>query len=520
MCADSKRGTIQGYARLGGAVAVLCGMAVLAGWSLHPSELKNAAPGSPQTMPNTGLGFVLTGLALWLLARDPLPVLTQRLGILAGGLVAALGLVTMGEYLFGWEAGIDRLLLRPNWPGLGPAFTGRPSMLSAIGLSLFGFGLVFLDTRNRRLRLLGEALAVLPIQIALLALIGYACGVTSFYSWKSLYPSAGMSLLTAVTFVILGGGLIAARPDRGLAQMLGGSTAGSLVARRLLLAPVIIPLVTGLAGIGFRRMGYFNAEFVGWSFSFLNIFIFTAVIWWVGSLLHSADTVRRQAEAELREANERLEVRVRERTAELTQAGEALRLSERRFRALIEHGSDSIALIDAANKILYVSPAVLTVEGYRPEELLGRSGLENTHPDDLPLVHQIVQQLLANPGVPIPVLWRRRHKDGRWLWLEGVAINLFGDPAVGAIVTNYRDVTGRKVAEAEVRRYVEELRARNEELERFNRVSTGRELRMIELKRQLNELAQEKGRPAVFSLAFASGPEGEMPAAGTRFIPE
>ena len=51
---------------------------------------------------------------------------------------------------------------------------------------------------------------------------------------------------------------------------------------------------------------------------------------------------------------------------ELAHANESLRKSERRFRALIEHGADSIALIDADNRILYLSPAVTNVEGYSP----------------------------------------------------------------------------------------------------------------------------------------------------------
>lgn len=133
-------------------------------------------------------------------------------------------------------------------------------------------------------------------------------------------------------------------------------------------------------------------------------------------------------------------------------AEEAVRNSERRFRALIEHSTDGISLIDAENNILYLSPAVANIEGYTPEELGGHNGLENTHPDDIPLIHQIVARLMANPGKPVPVLWRRRHKDGHWLWLEGVATNLLGDPAVRAIVTNYRDVTERK--------RIEEIRAR------------------------------------------------------------
>jgi PAS domain S-box-containing protein len=130
---------------------------------------------------------------------------------------------------------------------------------------------------------------------------------------------------------------------------------------------------------------------------------------------------------------------------------DAIRISERRFRALIESSSDAIAVIDAENNILYHSPAVARVEGYTAEELAGHNGLELTHPDDIPTIKAFVAELLAHPGHPIPVLWRRRHKDGRWLWLEGVATNLLHDPAVGGIVTNYRDVTERKLAEARIR---------------------------------------------------------------------
>lgn len=599
------------YARWVGIAVASVGAAALVSWM---------AKGSAQMVPNTAIGFGLAGLALWLLAVEPVPGRAKGLAWVLGGLVALLGLMTVGEYVFRWNPGLDRFAFSGSIDRVRPPITGRPSILSAVSFSLHGLALVLLDVPAKRMRLLVEGLIVLPVQIALLALIGHICGVPSFYGWKSLYPDSTMSALAAVTFVLLGAGLLAARPDRGLMRVLTGDSAGSLVARRLLLAPVIIPLATGLATIALRRLGTFNLEFVGWSFSFLNIFFFTAVIWWVGVLLHGADGVRRQAEAELREANDQLEHRVGERTRELAQAVETLQHSERRFRAIIEHGSDSVALVNADNRIIYLSPAVKTVEGYAPEELLGRSGLENTHPDDLPLIHGVVQRLLANPGQPIPVLWRRRHRDGHWLWLEGVATNLLSDPAVAAIVTNYRDVTERrmvgekaswlatfpernpnpivelspetgavhyvnpaaaglypdlparglqhrlvaglgqfaeplirgtetllqrevtigertftqtityiaesrrlrvynsditerKAAEDAVRRQTNELRARNAELERFTRASAGRELRMVELKREVNGLARELGRPEPHSLEFVP-PDPTPEAAG------
>jgi PAS domain S-box-containing protein len=160
---------------------------------------------------------------------------------------------------------------------------------------------------------------------------------------------------------------------------------------------------------------------------------------------------------ELREAKELLEARVAERTRALEQANETLRQSERRFRALIEHGSDIIALVDAKARFLYLSPAVETVEGYRPEELVGRCADELSHPDDLPVLRRTQEQLLAQPGKPIPMVWRRRHKDGRWIWLEGVSTNLLDDPSVNAIVTNYRDITERLAHETRLGEQLQRL---------------------------------------------------------------
>ncbi len=175
-----------------------------------------------------------------------------------------------------------------------------------------------------------------------------------------------------------------------------------------------------------------------------------------GLMFAAARDVTEDARAaqELRDAKEQLEARVAERTGALADAYDTLRKSERRFRALIENGSDSIALVDADNRILYLSPAVANVEGYSPDELLGRRGTEHTHPDDLPVLANAMEKLIAEPGKPVPAVWRRRHKDGHWMWLEGIATNLLNDPSVGAIVCNYRDITERLAHE---RRLAEQL---------------------------------------------------------------
>ncbi|MBK9248204.1 MAG: PAS domain S-box protein [Ignavibacteria bacterium] len=125
--------------------------------------------------------------------------------------------------------------------------------------------------------------------------------------------------------------------------------------------------------------------------------------------------------------------------------------NERRFRAMIENNHDMIRLVDATGKLIYLSPSAERITGYSIEEFDGHLMLSITHPDDLPTVKEKIDELFANPSVPIEILYRIRHKAGHWLWMEGTVTNLLHDPAIGAIVSNIRDVTARKVTEEKLR---------------------------------------------------------------------
>jgi PAS domain S-box-containing protein len=143
----------------------------------------------------------------------------------------------------------------------------------------------------------------------------------------------------------------------------------------------------------------------------------------------------------------------------LREAQDALRQSEARFRALIEHSSDVIALLTVDGKITYDSPAVFQVLGYTQSELAGENVFERLHGDDLSRVKIAFTKLLTARGYSFHEQLRFRHQDGSFRWLEGTATNLLHEPAVKAIVLNYRDVTGRVEAEAALRD--SELKFRN-----------------------------------------------------------
>src|SRR5881296_176225 len=140
-------------------------------------------------------------------------------------------------------------------------------------------------------------------------------------------------------------------------------------------------------------------------------------------------------------------------------AAEALRTSEQRFRALIEHSSDVITLLGADGTVLFSSASTHLVLGYSPTENIGRNAFELIHPDDRPLALELFGELRQRPGHTIRAELRALHKDGGWRHLETVGVNRLDDPAIAAIVVNYRDITKRQRTEEDLRHTLSLLNA-------------------------------------------------------------
>lgn len=133
-------------------------------------------------------------------------------------------------------------------------------------------------------------------------------------------------------------------------------------------------------------------------------------------------------------------------------AEQQLKQSEERFRKLIEHAPDGLVLIGKQNTFTYISPSAYKIFGYTPGEMLSiLNPDELTHPDDLPMVYTILEELMRNPSEIQTLMYRFRHKNGSWRWIESTFSNLFSVPGVESIVINFRDITERKELEENLR---------------------------------------------------------------------
>lgn len=122
------------------------------------------------------------------------------------------------------------------------------------------------------------------------------------------------------------------------------------------------------------------------------------------------------------------------------QAAEDLQLNERRFKALVQDGSDMIAILDDQANYTYVSPTSLRVLGIPPEKLMGKNAVDYIHEDDRDRVYLELAELHDREQVLIKP-YRFQDINGNWRWLETTLTNLINDSAVGGYVANSRDVT-------------------------------------------------------------------------------
>ncbi|WP_020402830.1 PAS domain S-box protein [Gracilimonas tropica] len=118
------------------------------------------------------------------------------------------------------------------------------------------------------------------------------------------------------------------------------------------------------------------------------------------------------------------------------QAEQQLALSEKRFKALVQEGSDLISILDEDLQFKYISPSV----GGSYDSYLGKKALDFVHPEDFERVKQKIHQLPNEKRISVSAYRLRDHK-GIYHWVETIFTNLLEDPAVEGYVANSRNVT-------------------------------------------------------------------------------
>lgn len=280
-------------------------------------------------VPNTAFGLVLSSFALWSLTTSYESPLLRRVGRLCALIVVGLGAVTIAEYAWGYDKGFGYPFDGEGFAGSeGAFFAARPSPQTALSFMLIGSSILLLSLRSAGVEGTAQLLALTVLLIVLLAVTGYIFHLTFFYAISS---QTGMALHTSLAFLLLGTGALFARPDRAFMAVVTSDTCGGHLARRLIPATVLTPVLLGVTIVACMRRGLYREAYVVPLFVVASATIFGALIWRSAQTLFRVDAGRNRAERELRESHGVLEAMVRERTAELSLLNQTLQAE------IIEH---------------------------------------------------------------------------------------------------------------------------------------------------------------------------------------
>ncbi|MCC5614156.1 PAS domain S-box protein [Nostoc sp. CHAB 5836] len=318
----SKMPTNSLVAKVGSAIAVFVGSLVLVGWWLEIELLKRGFLGSPATMKvNTALCFVLCGVSLWLFSKrgeqgsrgaeqknskfkiqnsklfPHFPtLLISRVCAIAVTTIAAL---TLYEYLFGWNFGIDELLFRDLPTSLATSHPGRMGVNTALNFMLVSVALqILIHPKTHRSYWYAQIIALIATLISFQALMGYAYKVKVLYG---LAPDAtSMTLHTVVLFILLNIGILWVQADQGLMRVVTSDSYGGLLARRLLVAAIAVPFILGWIIVEGQRAGQYDPAFAVSVFAIVLIVIFTVLIWQSAAVIQRLSQQRDLAQEGLR----------------------------------------------------------------------------------------------------------------------------------------------------------------------------------------------------------------------------
>jgi PAS domain S-box-containing protein len=217
-----------------------------------------------------------------------------------------------------------------------------------------------------------------------------------------------------------------------------------------------------------------------------------------GTMRRSARELKSDTSYVLKQYNQALVEKLEERNVELSKRNEALQRAEQQLRlqaTALETAANAITITDHRGDILWVNPAFTRLTGYTPEEVIGKTPrVLKSDKHDAVFYSGLWQTLLSGQT------WRgefiNHRKDGSLYYGEQTITPVRSEAGtITHFVGIMNDVTARKQAE-------EAFKQRATELERFHRLSVGRELQMIELKKEVNELARQAGRTPPYDLPF------------------
>lgn len=454
-------------------IVMAIGAFVLFAWLLQPAWSQILVSGPYTMKPNTAVALMLAGLALGL-QQEPVSQLKRRGAQLAAGVVLLLSTATLAQYLFGWNLGIDEVLLsRHSYAALRASstifvatFPMRMAVNTVCCFVLLGCAILSLDVQTRWGRP-AEWLTLCAGFISLTALIAYIYGITELID---PFAFMRMALSTVLAFGVLCWGILTARPQCGMMAYFWSSGPQGLVARRMAFGGTLSLLLLSFLTRWGQQLELYGHYVESSLLLSLGIVIFALLVY---------QSMR--ALARLEEQRQASAVAFQEQYALL--------------QGIINSTHDGIYLRDLQGCYRLVNEAGATLVNMTPAAMLGKS-YHALFPESIAaLIEDEDQAVLQAKGAHIREVTGGAPDQRKVLHSVKTPYRDFAGNIIG-VLNVVRDITERKAAEERLQAAQKEQAEALALLEALlNNAPIGfaffdRELRFIRVNQQLAELNQ------------------------------
>ena len=415
---------------------------VLIGWAFEIDFLKRIIPGYVMMNPATAIAFVLSSVALWLLQSED--VRRVRIAQVCASVVLLVGLIKLCE-LFGlFDLGIDRILFNDH---LSDDVTGKMNRMApntALNFFLTGAALLLYKVKTKHAYSFPAQIpAILVVLTSFVAIIGYLYGATSFYLVVSFNP---MAIHTAVSFLLLAGGLLLSKPGQGITREIFSPHLGGQTARRLFPLFVIIPVVLGWLQLYGEKKGVYEAEIGTAMLIVALIIVLSSIVIYNARLTNNAAVKLGQTEVALTNSSELLGL---------------LSESEKSYRQLADSMPQIVWTARPDGFLDYYNQRWFDYTGLTLEQTQGWEAI--LHPDDLQNCVKVWSEAVET-GEKYKVEYRfRRASDNEYRWHFGQALPVRdADNKIVKWFGTFTDIHGQKKVEEDLRQIKGDLERRVE----------------------------------------------------------
>lgn len=321
MVTRSKISIFKGMSEKLSVIIIILGFLFIIGWAFNIKILQSPSTGFSTIKSNVGVGFILIGFSILLIQTRGSNHRYMLLGKIMALLVFLIGMLTLSEYMFGINLGIDQILFKEAPGALNTSSPNRMAFNAALNLVLAGLAVVFADVKIDFNYEISQMLAIFGGIVSILAVFGYTFDASILYR---LPQFTGIAIYAAATFILVFTAILFTNPNKGFMKLLASDSLGGYFARRFLPLIIIVPWLLGFLiklGINYRFYDYSY----GYALLIASIIVFLTIILWITSYsIKNIETERnkvnedlKNSKKELEKAKEELEEKVKERTIDL-----------------------------------------------------------------------------------------------------------------------------------------------------------------------------------------------------------